>query len=286
MPTSLVFSDPGKQRRLGRLTGFLEDKFFLVPIDHSVSTGPITSTAQLRDVVDAVADGGGDGVIVHKGRVRFLTSGLLRVGLVVHLSGSTAHAEDEDEKVLLADIEDALRLGADAVSVHVNVGSRTEARQLADLGAVARACSRWSLPLIAMMYPRGPRISEPTDPQLIAHAANLAADLGADVVKTPYTGSARSMADVVASCPIPIIAAGGAHQESEEDLLALVGAMMQSGVNGVAIGRNVFDSPNVGRTVSQIARIVHPGREVMGLDGHHAPTLSRNRRPAFAGEVR
>lgn len=258
MPVSLPLTDTGRQRRLSRLTG-TDERLFLVPLDHSVATGPIAKAHRLDPMLRALAEFGADGVIVHKGRARFMAPGVCRgMGLVVHLNGSTMHALDADEKVLLADVEEAIRIGADGVSIHVNVGSNTEARQLADLGQVAGACGRWGLPLIAMVYPRGPKIENPCDPDLVAHAASLAADLGADIVKLPYTGDVGTMADVVASCPIPIIAAGGVCVDADEELFSLIRDVMSSGVNGVAVGRNVFQAADIADTVSRIAEIVHP----------------------------
>ena len=251
-------ADSGRQLRLGRLTRHRSDSVFLVPLDHSVATGPIATVDDMEAIVRAVADNGGDGVVLHKGRVRWLPADLFRdLALVVHLSASTVHAEDADEKVLVTGIEEALRLGADAVSLHINLGSRTEARQLGDLGAVADVCHRWGMPLIAMIYPRGPRIADPSAPNLVGHAANLAADLGADLVKTPFTGSAASMAEVIRTCPIPVVVAGGATLESEEELISQVEEIMRSGARGVAIGRNVFTSADVARTVRRIADVVH-----------------------------
>jgi 2-amino-4,5-dihydroxy-6-oxo-7-(phosphooxy)heptanoate synthase len=258
MPVSFPLMDTGRNRRMARLTG-IDERSFLVPLDHSVGTGPIATTDRLDAVLGALAVCGADGVIVHKGRARFVAPVVNRsVGLVVHLNGSTMHAPDADDKVLLADVEEAIRIGADGVSVHVNVGSISEASQLTDLGNVAGACARWGLPLIAMVYPRGPKIENPCDPDLVAHAANLAADLGADIVKLPYTGDVSSMADVVASCPIPIIVAGGVSVDADEELFSLIRDVMSSGVNGVAIGRNVFQAADVTGTVSRIAEIVHP----------------------------
>ncbi|PIM65810.1 fructose-bisphosphate aldolase, partial [Streptomyces sp. JV178] len=116
------------------------------------------------------------------------------------------------------------RLGADAVSVHVNIGSDTEGQQLADLGAVARSCDTWGIPLISMIYPRGPRIENPRDPALLAHLVNVAADLGADMVKTSVTLPLDRMAEVVAHSPIPVLAAGGPPDGS--DLIEYGAAVM------------------------------------------------------------
>ncbi len=162
----------------------------------------------------------------------------MRCALIVHLNGSTARSADADDKVIVTDVEEALRMGADAVSVHVNIGSYTESRQLADLGTVARSCAAWGLPLIAMVYPRGPRIDDPRDPDLLAHVANVAADLGADLVKTSVALPIDRMAEVVANCPIPVLAAGGPPDGS--DLVEFASDVMASGCSGLAIGRRIF----------------------------------------------
>lgn len=201
----------GKQLRMRRLSLAGDDRHLLVPLDHSVSDGPIVPADKWDGLLRALVAGGADGIIVHKGRARAFPPDVLKsCALVVHLSASTACSADVHAKVLVADVEEALRIGADAVSVHVNIGSDTEARQLADLGAVARSCDAWGMPLIAMVYPRGPRIENPRDPALLAHLANVAADLGADMVKTSAALPLDRMAEVVANSPIPILAAAWA----------------------------------------------------------------------------
>lgn len=257
-------NNEGKQVRFNRLVHPGSGNLFLVPLDHSVADGPIARNADLVRIVRTVVANGADGVVLHKGRVRFIPAEVFRhTSLVVHLSGSTAHAPDTDAKVLLGGVEEAVQLGADAVSVHVNLGSATEAQQLADLGRVAERCSRWGVPLLAMIYPRGPRIVDPSVESLVAHAANLAADLGADLVKTPYTGDIESMARVVDSCPIPIVTAGGAPLGDDEKLARIVDGIMAAGALGVAMGRNVFQSPDVAATSRHVADAVHSARPVL-----------------------
>ena len=114
-------SDSGKRLRLGRLVPNPETGVLVVPLDHSVASGPVAKTDDLASIVQAVAAHGGDGVVLHKGRVRFIDPACFRqLALIVHLNGSTEHAPDTDAKTMLAGVEDALALGADAVSVQVN----------------------------------------------------------------------------------------------------------------------------------------------------------------------
>ncbi|WP_328346705.1 2-amino-3,7-dideoxy-D-threo-hept-6-ulosonate synthase [Streptomyces violaceus] len=246
----------GKLLRLRRLSLAGDGRHLLVPLDHSVSDGPIVPAGEWDDLLRALVDGGADGIIVHKGRARAFAPDILRnCALVVHLSASTACSADVHAKVLVADVEEALRLGADAVSVHVNIGSDTEARQLSDLGAVARSCDAWGMPLIAMVYPRGPRIEDPRDPALLAHLANIAADLGADMVKTSVALPVERMAEVVAGSPIPVLAAGGPPDGS--DLVEYGTAVMATGCRGLAVGRRIFSVPSPASLVARLAAVVH-----------------------------
>jgi 2-amino-4,5-dihydroxy-6-oxo-7-(phosphonooxy)heptanoate synthase len=254
----------GKSLRLARLSRPNDGRFFLVPLDHSVATGPIATAAAFQELVRDVVDGGADGIVVHKGRARTIPPRLLlRCALMVHLSASTAHAADTNAKVLVGDVEEAVQIGADAVSVHVNIGSDTEADQLAGLGAVAAACQRWGVPLMAMVYPRGPRVSDPTEPKMLAHVVNIAADLGADLVKTNLASPAERMAEVVANSPLPVIVAGGAGGgDARMTLSESASAAMLAGCRGVAAGRRVFTSPSPKQTVRELAAIVHNGKSV------------------------
>jgi 2-amino-4,5-dihydroxy-6-oxo-7-(phosphonooxy)heptanoate synthase len=209
--------------------------------------------------VAQLAGSGVDAVVLHRGSVRWIDPIAFRhTALVVHLSASTVHATDPDAKYLVASVEGALRLGADAVSVHVNLGSAEEHRQVADLAATAEVCDRWSVPLLAMMYPRGPQIRNPRDPRLLAHAATLAADLGADLVKTPYAGSPAAMAEVVGACPIPLLAAGGPKLPDPDLLHPYVADVIRAGAAGVAMGRNIFQAADPGAVARGIAELVHP----------------------------
>jgi 2-amino-4,5-dihydroxy-6-oxo-7-(phosphonooxy)heptanoate synthase len=252
MPANLHF---GRSMRLRRLYRHGDDRLLVVPMDHSVSDGPIGAPG---DLLARMAGSGVDAVVLHKGALRTVDpEQLTGTSLIVHLSASTHHAPDPNAKYLVASVEEAVRLGADAVSVHVNLGSLDEGRQIADMARMAESCDRWNMPLLAMMYPRGPRIADPRDPALIAHAGVLAADLGADVVKLPFTGSADTMRDVVASCPVPVIVAGGARLDDNDALLAYVDEVLASPVAGLAMGRNIFQSPDPGRLARAVAERVH-----------------------------
>ena len=268
-------SHPARAMRLHRL--FRMGTLMVVPLDHPISDGPIAGGVNCLDTLVArLAGNGVDAVVLHKGAVRQIKPQRFRdLSLIVHLSASTAHAPDPNAKYLVTDVPEALRYGADAVSVHVNLGSPQERQQLADLGAVAADCDRWNLPLMAMMYLRGPAIPDPHRPDLVAHAATIAAELGADIVKTAYVGDVEAMRAVTASCPIPLIAAGGPRLSGDENVRQLVRDVIHSGADGIAMGRNIFQAPDPGALAAMVAAMVH-GAESTGeaLNGYPEAVLA------------
>jgi fructose-bisphosphate aldolase/2-amino-3,7-dideoxy-D-threo-hept-6-ulosonate synthase len=133
---------------------------------------------------------------------------------------------------------------------------------LATLGSVAWECDSLGMPLLAMMYPRGPNIKNPHDAELVAHAARLGAELGADVVKTNYTGDADSFREVVAGCPVPVIIAGGPKADTARDVLRMVHGSLKAGGAGLSIGRNVFQHEYPTKMVKALSALVHQGASV------------------------
>ncbi|ARQ70951.1 2-amino-3,7-dideoxy-D-threo-hept-6-ulosonate synthase [Streptomyces marincola] len=247
-----------RRLRLRRLHHHDPERLFIVPLDHSVTDGPLTPAVRLDALVGQLAAHHVDAVVLHKGALRHVdTEWFASTSLIVHLSASTVHAPDPDAKYLVASVEESLRAGADAVSVHVNLGSREERRQIADFAAVSEACDRWNVPLLAMVYPRGPAIENPRSPALVAHAVQLAADLGADLVKTPYAGSVTDMAAITAAAPIPVVVVGGPRDHDEARTLAYVSDALRGGAAGVAMGRNVFQSPDPGAMADKLSGLIH-----------------------------
>ena len=282
----------GRALRLGRLFKGDETPLFLVPLDHTVTDGPFTDARGYDALLGILADNGADAIVVHKGRLRLLPRSVYaRLAVVVHLSASTRYAADPTFKYQVAEVEDCLRRGADAVSVHVNVGSLTEDRQLRDMAGVADACDRAGLPLLAMLYPRGPGIKDHPQLETLLHAAALAVDLGADIVKLPLQGPVAAMKRVVDSCPIPILAAGGA-QVSDHQFGAFVADVMASGARGLAAGRNIFMAADPAAKVREVRQLLSaavafnradtpPLADAAGDQWHSRPTVAQPPRSTF-----
>lgn len=250
----------GKSVRMERIFNRNTGNAIIIPMDHGVGAGPIKGLTNLQDAVNKVAEGGANAVLGHMGLAKHGHRGYGHdVGLIIHLSASTSLALDPNHKVLVTTVEEAMKVGADAVSVHVNIGAEDEFEMLQGLGYVAGKCDEWGIPLLAMMYPRGKKVQSEYDVDVVKHAARIGAELGADIVKTNYTGSPETFKEVVEGCPVPVIIAGGPKMGSEMELLEMIKGSLEAGGRGVAIGRNVFQAEDPTGLVQRIAKIVHEG---------------------------
>ena len=251
--------DIGKKKRLNRI--FRSDgRTVIIPMDHGVTLGPVQGLVNMQEIVDKLAKGDVDAIVVHKGIAKTVNTG--SIGLIVHLSASTKLGPDPNRKVKVCSVEEALRMGADAVSLHINVGAPSEHEMLMKLGNIADECDNLGVPLLAMMYPRGPNVTNEYDPEMVAHAARLGAELGADIVKTNYTGSVETFQRVVQGCSAPVIIAGGPKAKTERDVLEATSGSIKAGGVGVSIGRNVFQHENPTGMTKALSAIVHRGATV------------------------
>ena len=253
----------GKMVRLERLIDRETGKSIIVPMDHGLGAGPIKGLINLADSVNKVAMGGANAVLGHLGLARY---GHRRygpdVGLILHLSGSTSLGPDPNYKVLVSTVEDAIRSGADGVSVHINIGADNEPEMLRNLGYVSRKCSDWGMPLLAMLYPRGRKIESEHDVEYVRHAARVGAELGVDIVKTNYTGDPDSFREVIDGCSAPVVIAGGPKMGSEADLFQMVYDAISVGAAGISIGRNIFQADDPTELVKKMYKLVHEGYKV------------------------
>lgn len=253
----------GKEIRLERIFNRNTGRAVIVPMDHGVSMGPISGITDMRSAMTQVADGGANAVVVHKGAVaRGHRKSGPDMGLIVHLSGSTSLSPAPHAKTLVCSVEEAIKMGADAVSVHVNIGNGNEKEMLTDLGNVAHTASEWGMPLLAMIYPRGGKIKDEYDVGAVKLAARLGAELGADVVKVSYTGRPDSFREVVEGCHVPVLIAGGPRMDSDRAVLEMVKGAVEAGAAGTSIGRNVFQHLNPSKMVAALSMIVHENASV------------------------
>lgn len=243
----------GLQIRMDRI--LRKGKMLCIPMDHGISSGPIEGLERPSQVIQKCELHGLTSVIINKGILKSLPKPT-RVGILVHFSSSTSLSTSPNRKMLTGSVEEALRLGADGVSLHINVGGKEEPEMLEQLGKISEECHKWNMPLLAMMYPRGENVKNPHDPEIVGHVARIGAELGADIVKTLYTGDVDSFAKIVKSTPVPVVIAGGPKAKTDFDILQMTEDAMKAGAKGVTYGRNIFAHKNPDKIVSALAAII------------------------------
>lgn len=241
-------------RRLSRI--FRRDgRALIVAFDHGLTEGPAKGMESPAGALAAIVSGGADAILTSYGTARRFAQILAPVGLILRLdSGSTTLGGMRPGGQFFG-VEDALRLGADAVAVSAFPGAPEEELSLRTLAMVISEAHRWGLPVMGEMQPGGFNGGpEHRTVEAIAVAARVAAELGADWVKVPY---AEGFEHVVNTCYVPAVMLGGAKMTDDRAMLEIIKQAVQAGAAGVAIGRNIFQADNPAAMTAAVAAIVH-----------------------------
>ena len=253
----------GLEIRLNRI--LRKGKMLCIPMDHGISNGPIEGLENPAATIYKCEGRGLTSVIINKGIIKTMPKPT-RVGILVHFSSSTSLSLSPNRKMLTGTVKEAVALGADGVSLHINIGGKEEPEMLEQLGMTADQCHRWNMPLLAMMYPRGENIKNPHDAEIVGHVARIGAECGADIIKTLYTGDVDSFAKIVKNTPVPIVVAGGPKAKTDFDILQMTEDIMMAGAKGVTYGRNIFAHKSPEKMVEALASIIfrnESAKEVM-----------------------
>ncbi|WP_462323723.1 2-amino-3,7-dideoxy-D-threo-hept-6-ulosonate synthase [Desulfoplanes sp.] len=247
----------GCLRRRQRLFDRTSDTTILLPLDHGVSEGMLQGIEDMPTLLQGLDPQLIQGVILHKGMAAAHAQQIdPRINLIVHLSAGTRHGLPTYAKSLVCSVQEAVRLGADGVSVHVNMGNDCEDRMLTDLGMVTDEAHLLGIPVLAMIYARGGQIVNELDPTLVAHSIRLGAEIGADLVKVPYSGDPESFSRAVQGCPVPVLVAGGPRKDDFKGFLGMIQEAMTCGARGVSIGRNIFQHERPVTALQEMATVV------------------------------
>ncbi len=250
----------GKILRLKRVLTSTNGRMVIFPLDHGVTCGPASGLKRIDRVIRMGIRAGADGLVLHKGMLPLLEKVTQPLpGIFLHLSASTTLGPGFDRKVLVGTVEEGIRRGADGVSVQVNLGGEFEGDMIRDLGRVGSACAEWQMPLLVMIYVRGAQVPSPVPDEAVAHAARLAAELGADIIKIPAPSNLEALGEITASLPVPVVIAGGSKEADTRLFLEKMGRALALGARGFAVGRNVFQHERSEALLSAITNMVHLG---------------------------
>ena len=254
----------GKRVRLSRILP--DGRSIIFAFDHGIEHGPSDFPPDRKDariVIREVVEAGVDAIMTTPG-VAILTSDIWagRVPLIVKVTGKTV-LRPGDEQMLqspIGGVREAVSLGADAIAATVYWGSKFEDYMLERWARLREEADSVGMPVLQLAYPRGPSIKNRYSVEVVAYGARAAVEVGADLIKTYYTGSSETFREVVeAASGVPVLMSGGPKTENPIDFLRSVEGVMKAGGRGVVVGRNVFQSKDMRSMVKALRMIVHEG---------------------------
>lgn len=251
----------GKAVHISRLQNRASGRILTVALDHAPSYGVLAGLERIAGTIARVAEGGPDAMLLMKGTAeRCFAPYVGEIALIMKCSTISPFHPDHD--VLVSSVAQALRLGADAVAMAVTIGGAQQSEILDSLSRLVQEAESVGMPVIAHAYPCGECV--PADERYtlaqVRYAARLAMEVGVDIVKTFYTGSAETFAEVVeAAAPALVVAAGGPKTPTAADTLKMAYDVVQAGAAGITFGRNVWQQPEVPAMVRALRSVVHDG---------------------------
>ncbi len=253
----------GKSIRLARMQNPASGRILTIALDHAASYGVLKGLENIRGIIDRVASGEPDAILLMKGPAEQCFQPYAgRIALILKSSSISPYHPEHD--IWVSHVEDAVRMGADAIAMAMTVGSRQQPQLLSNLAALVREAERAGMPVIVHAYPNGELV--PADQwysaERVAYAARMAMEVGVDIVKTFYTGSAETFARVVeTAAPALVVAAGGPRLDTDADVLRMAHNVVQAGAAGITFGRNVWQSKNAVAMIRALRQIVHQGAD-------------------------
>ncbi|MBI3951814.1 MAG: fructose-bisphosphate aldolase [Acidobacteria bacterium] len=249
-------------RRMHRIFGN-DGRSLVVAMDHGSGLNVYPALTDAGHVIDDMVAGGADAILTTPGIAKQYPSDLRSVGLILRVDGGSSElSRGSMGYALLFTVEDALRLGADAVACMGFPGTELEAQTLENLAKLAGQCRSWSVPLMAEMVPGGFMNSELHTVENIRLAARIGVELGADFIKTPFAGSAESFQQVTAHCYRPVLVLGGSKKDDDRALFSMVKTALSAGAAGVVIGRNIWCHPRPRAVVATLSQLIHHNTSV------------------------
>ena len=248
----------GTNRRLKRLFDKESGNSLILALDHGANEGMIDGLGSIQSILESLPASGVQGVILNKGLARHYGHLVPEdVNLIIQLNAGTRHGSPSYNKNLVCSISEALRLGADAVSMHVNIGNDLEDRMLVDLGEITNEAHLLGIPVLATVLAKGSQIVNEHDSSLVAHCIRIGAELGPDIVAVSYPSNGDTFQKAVAASPIPVLVTGGPLGQNLEGALNNTAKGLEAGCRGFCIGRNIFQTEKPIESMEKYAEITH-----------------------------
>ena len=256
----------GAELRLGRLFDRESSRSFIVAFDHGTNLRVPPEAGRPLEVMEKIVAGEPDGVLISPGMLKQASRLFAFREAPVPIVRADWTMLDERMKDLgeqyrvLCAPQEAVALGAEAMVMYLIMGPEEGTMFADNARAVAEAANeahRVGLPLIVEATLWGSRMADQKDPDLLAYCCRIAAELGADAIKTEYTGDPETMAGVIEGCPVPVLTLGGAKGDSEEAVVEAARGAIEGGASGIIFGRNVWQAEDPAKMSASLRETVH-----------------------------
>ncbi len=244
--------DWGMQNRLAKIFNPASGRTVMLAVDHGYFQGPTTGLERI-DVRIVPLLPFADALMLTRGILRTTIPPSFTHGVVLRASGGPSILKELSNERIAVDIEDALRLNVAAVAVQVYVGGEYETETIHNMTRLVDMGNRHGIAVLGVTAVGKDMVR---DAKYLRLACRICAELGAHFVKTYYV--AEGFETVTASCPVPVVMAGG-KKLPELDALTMAYRAVQEGAAGVDMGRNIFQSEAPAAMIEAVRKVVHDG---------------------------
>ncbi|MCD6443536.1 4Fe-4S binding protein [Candidatus Bathyarchaeota archaeon] len=266
----------GKTVRLSRILDPSDGRGLVVAADHGLVLGPIEGLIDIEATLKRVIEGKPDAILVSPGqarRLKHLFAGRGAPAMLVRVDWTNAFRDKtytlparDIEFCRVASVKEAVKLGASGVVAYLFVGFEREDEQASMVKELAEDCRLWDMPLVIESLPMGPKVTKTNYVEMVKRAVAKAVELGADLLKVPYTGDSYSFSEVVEEASgVPVLVLGGYRAKSLRDSLEVISEILEAGASGIVFGRNVVQHPNPAEAVRLMRAIIHGGKTVADI---------------------
>jgi 3-hydroxy-5-phosphonooxypentane-2,4-dione thiolase len=242
--------DWGMKNRLSRIFNPVSGKTVMLAIDHGYFQGPTTGLERI-DVNILPLEPYADTLMLTRGVLRSIIPPDTQKSIVLRVSGGTSILKELSNEALAVDIEDAVRLNVSAMAVQVFIGGEYEKDSIINMTKMVDMGLRYGIPTLAVTAVGKDMVR---DAKYFRLATRICAELGAHYIKTYYVP--EDFETVTASCPVPIVIAGG-KKIPELDALKMAYRSIQEGAAGVDMGRNIFQADSPIAMIQAVRAVVH-----------------------------
>jgi len=242
--------DWGMKNRMSNIFDPITNRTVMLAVDHGYFLGPTSGLERIDlNIVPLLAYA--NTLMCTRGVLRSMIPPTFNKGVVLRASGGPSILKELSNEEIAVDIEDALRLNAAAVAVQVFIGGEYETKSIHNMTRLVDMGNRYGVPVLGVTAV-GKDMAR--DAKYMRLATRICAELGAAYVKTYYVD--EGFDTVTASCPVPIVIAGG-KKMPELDALTMAYNAVQQGASGVDMGRNIFQSDAPAAMIQAVGKIVH-----------------------------